>query len=50
MSHDIADATQWDDLFVNAMAMRLAEQIADRITGDLNRKRRRHGRGPQGRP
>lgn len=35
---DIADTTQWDDLFVEAFAFRLAFQVADRITGDRGRK------------
>lgn len=34
---DIAEPALWDDLFVKAFAMRIAWQIADRITGDLNR-------------
>lgn len=34
---DVAVTAQWDDLFAKAFAMRLAWQIADRITGDPNR-------------
>jgi hypothetical protein len=35
---DIVDVGDWDDLFVQAFAARLAFQIADRITGDRGRK------------
>lgn len=35
---DVPDTTQWDDLFVEAFACRLAWQVADRITGDRGRK------------
>jgi hypothetical protein len=34
---DVAEPAEWDDLFVKAFAMRVAWQIADRITGDTNR-------------
>lgn len=33
-THDIVDATLWDDLFVNVMATAIAFQCAHRITGD----------------
>jgi hypothetical protein len=35
---DIVDVGEWDDLFVEAFAARVAFQIADRITGDRARK------------
>lgn len=35
---DVEDVGDWDDLFVEAFAARLAYQIADRITGDRGRK------------
>jgi hypothetical protein len=35
---DIVNVGDWDDLFVQAFAARLAFQIADRITGDRGRK------------
>jgi hypothetical protein len=35
---DVAETGDWDDLFVQAFAARLAFQIADRITGDRGRK------------
>lgn len=35
---DMPDTWQWDALFVEAFAFRLAFQIADRITGDRERK------------
>lgn len=35
---DIVEVGDWDDLFVQAFAARLAFQIADRITGDRGRK------------
>jgi hypothetical protein len=35
---DIEEVGDWDDLFVQAFAARLAFQIADRITGDRGRK------------
>jgi hypothetical protein len=34
---DVDEPASWDDLFVKAFAMRVAWQIADRITGDANR-------------
>lgn len=34
---DVVEPALWDDLFVKAFAMRVAWQIADRITGDTNR-------------
>ena len=34
----IEEVGDWDALFVEAFACRLAYQIADRITGDMNRK------------
>ena len=34
---DVVEPAEWDDLFVKAFAMRVAWQIADRITGDPNR-------------
>lgn len=34
---DMAEPAQWDDMFAKAFAMRVAWQIADRITGDPNR-------------
>lgn len=34
---DVDEPALWDDLFVKAFAMRVAWQIADRITGDPNR-------------
>ena len=34
---DVAEPARWDALFVKTFAMRLAWQIADRITGDVNR-------------
>lgn len=34
---DVAEPAAWDALFVKAFAMRVAWQIADRITGDPNR-------------
>jgi len=34
---DVVEPARWDDLFVKAFAMRVAWQIADRITGDPNR-------------
>lgn len=34
---DVTEPALWDDLFVKAFAMRIAWQIADRITGDPNR-------------
>jgi hypothetical protein len=35
---DVEDAAEWDDLFVEAFAARLAFQVADRVTGDRGRK------------
>lgn len=35
---DVTEPAEWDDLFVEAFACRLAFQIADRITGDRSRK------------
>ena len=35
---DVAEPALWDDLFVKAFAMRVAWQIADRITGDISRQ------------
>jgi hypothetical protein len=35
---DVEEVGDWDDLFVQAFAARLAFQIADRITGDRGRK------------
>lgn len=35
---DVAETAEWDALFVEAFASRLAFQIADRITGDRGRK------------
>lgn len=35
---DVVETAYWDDLFVEAMASRLAFQVADRITGDRGRK------------
>lgn len=35
---DVVETGDWDDLFVQAFAARLAFQIADRITGDRGRK------------
>jgi hypothetical protein len=35
---DVPETGQWDATFVNAFAHRLAYQIAERITGDRNRK------------
>lgn len=35
---DVAETAEWDDLFTEAFASRLAFQIADRITGDRGRK------------
>jgi hypothetical protein len=40
MIADIIATEQWDDLFVQAFANRLAYQIADRITSDLARQDR----------
>lgn len=34
---DVEEPAEWDDLFTKAFAMRVAWQIADRITGDPNR-------------
>lgn len=34
---DVEETARWDDLFAKAFAMRVAWQIADRITGDLGR-------------
>ncbi len=34
---DVTEPAEWDDLFAKAFAMRVAWQIADRITGDPNR-------------
>jgi hypothetical protein len=34
---DVPEPAEWDDLFAKAFAMRVAWQIADRITGDTNR-------------
>ncbi|MBQ1479827.1 MAG: hypothetical protein IIZ30_07305 [Sphingomonas sp.] len=34
---DVAEPAEWDALFVKAFAMRVAWQIADRITGDTGR-------------
>lgn len=34
---DVVEPALWDDLFVKAFGMRVAWQIADRITGDTNR-------------
>lgn len=35
---DRTDVSTWDDLFIDAFAAKLAHQIADRITGDLDRQ------------
>lgn len=35
---DVADTTQWDALFVETFAARLAYQVGDRLTGDRQRK------------
>jgi hypothetical protein len=34
---DVTEPAEWDDLFAKAFAMRVAWQIADRITGDTSR-------------